>query len=224
MNETTNQIHFYTDTQTVRSPLGSAVFYQTQYWDPNLSCSVKPSGSIKTFVNKSDSWFWIKPIWNWVLFGSDRINGKPGVRFTTVPQTSVGCAVVRAYDMKTLRKGIGRPMAPAGLSQRRPWETMWDLWGTKWHWDGALSKYFCFTLSVSFHQSPVSIYYRRHEILVTVGFVNSRTQENCNHKFYAVCKRTSTFHVCRQQQNQIPGSVIFCIYFPNFSLIVTISV
>jgi hypothetical protein len=32
---------------------------------------------------------------------------------------------------------------------------MCDLWCTKWHWDGVLSQYFCFPLSVSFHQCSV---------------------------------------------------------------------
>jgi hypothetical protein len=35
---------------------------------------------------------------------------------------------------------------------------MCDLWCTKWHREGVLSQYFCFPLSVSFHQCSILIF------------------------------------------------------------------
>jgi len=46
----------------------------------------------------------------------------------------------------------GRAMAQAGLSPwRHDFDSMWDLWCTKWHWDRFFSEYFGFPFSVSFH-------------------------------------------------------------------------
>jgi hypothetical protein len=43
----------------------------------------------------------------------------------------------------------------AGLSPRRPGfaskSIQWDLWWTKWHWDGFFSEFFDFPLSISSH-------------------------------------------------------------------------
>jgi hypothetical protein len=49
----------------------------------------------------------------------------------------------------------------AGLSPRRlgfsPGQSVWDLWWTKWQWDGFISKFFGFPLSMPFHRrSPYS--------------------------------------------------------------------
>jgi len=42
-----------------------------------------------------------------------------------------------------------------------PDHSMWDLWWTKWHCDRFLSQYFCFPLSVSFHQRSIFIFIYR---------------------------------------------------------------
>jgi hypothetical protein len=34
-------------------------------------------------------------------------------------------------------------------------QSMWDLLGTKWHWDGFFSEFFGFSPSVSFHHYSV---------------------------------------------------------------------
>jgi len=44
----------------------------------------------------------------------------------------------------------GGPCSITGLS-------VWDMWWTKWHWDGFFFEYLDFPLSVSFHQSSVLI-------------------------------------------------------------------
>jgi hypothetical protein len=45
---------------------------------------------------------------------------------------------------------------------------MWDLWFTKWHWDRFFSKFFGFTMSISFHNgSPHSC--------ITCGLNNTLT-------------------------------------------------
>jgi hypothetical protein len=35
---------------------------------------------------------------------------------------------------------------------------MWDVWWKKWHWDRFLSKFFSFTLSVSFNHGSIFTY------------------------------------------------------------------
>jgi hypothetical protein len=38
-----------------------------------------------------------------------------------------------------------------------PGQSMWDLWWTKWYWDRFFSKYFDFTVIVSFQQCSILI-------------------------------------------------------------------
>jgi hypothetical protein len=47
------------------------------------------------------------------------------------------------------------PCNPWTESQKRDWQSMWDVRWTKWHWDRFLSEFFSFTLSISFHHSNI---------------------------------------------------------------------
>jgi hypothetical protein len=39
-----------------------------------------------------------------------------------------------------------------------PGQSKWYLWRTKWYWNRLFSQYFCFAMSLSFHQCPTLIF------------------------------------------------------------------
>jgi hypothetical protein len=49
---------------------------------------------------------------------------------------------------------------------------MWNLWWTKWHWDGFFPECFGFPLSVSFHRGSITRKNKKKLIILITGLQN----------------------------------------------------
>jgi hypothetical protein len=64
-----------------------------------------------------------------------------------------------------------RPLTGGGLTSI-PGQSMWDLWQTKWQWDGFFPEYFGFHLSISFHRSFITRKNEKNLIIFITGLHN----------------------------------------------------
>jgi len=96
-------------------------------------------------------------------------------------------------SVKELHHKVGRAMdetvscqPPSWRSGFNPGHIMGDMWWIKCYWDRFLSKYFCFTLSASFHQCSIV----NHQLLSVVHSLSMSHHFDIKHLFLCLSRHS----------------------------------